>query len=145
MIFKESHSSRFFDALPKPEIGLPNWNFKEFFCCKRLIYSEKHVSRLLFIAFKENRQRCFSDIDIRSHFRSTLPHIWFSDFHRNFEILSMHLFSAVYKIWCSYFYKIWIYKAPNIRFTVSYTHTYTHTHRPICKNNFCGLTGPQNI
>ena len=42
-------------ALLKSKIGLPNLDFSEIFCGKRLIHSDWHVKRYLFIKFEENR------------------------------------------------------------------------------------------
>ena len=49
-------------ALTKNKIGLPNQNFHQFFCSKRLIHSIKRVKRCLCIEFEENRLRLFERI-----------------------------------------------------------------------------------
>ena len=41
-------------ALPKSKIWLPNFDFNEIVCGKKLIHSEKQEIRYLFIKFKEN-------------------------------------------------------------------------------------------
>ena len=59
-------------------------------------------------------------------------HFWFPDFRQNQEILSICLFSIVYKIWCFYLYQFGRYKMLNI------PHTVTYTQRPIFKKSlFC--------
>ena len=113
-------------VLSKSKIGLPNLDFNEFFCRKRLILSKKHVNRCLYIKFEENRLNRFWDNQIKSHFRLTLPHFRLLNFRQNLEIFSMYLFDTLHKI--CYFSVYWFlsYKSLNIPHTGTFTHIYTY-------------------
>ena len=53
---------------PRFKIELPNLDFHQLFCSKRLMQSKKRVKRRLYIEFKENRLNLFGDIHFRSYF-----------------------------------------------------------------------------
>ena len=127
-------------AIPKGKIGLPNLDFNEFFCRKRLLHCEKHVKRCLYNEFEENDYSCFWDNHYRSHFRVAISHFRFLDFRENLEILSIHLSITMWKNGCFYLYYFWRYKAIN-----THIYIYAHTQRSISKNHFFGLRRPHNI
>ena len=135
MLFQENDSSSFSThTLLKCKIGLPNLDFKEFFCGKRLMHTEKHVKICLFIEFKENSQNRFLAIHFLSHFRSVVHHFCFCNFHENLEILSMHKFGTVYKVW--FFILIRFRDMKHQIFTLE-SHTRVHTRVPAyAQNNF---------
>ena len=101
--FEDKHSSYFSSlSCPNIKILLPNLNFNEIFCIKRLKHSKKREKKYLCIELEENRYGRFWNIHFRPEFRFALHRFRFLDFRENLEILLFHLSGTVYKIWCLY-------------------------------------------
>ena len=62
--FKENLLSLFSwkESLPKPGIGISNFNFHQCFCCKQLFYPKRHLKESYYMLFEENHSSKFSEI-----------------------------------------------------------------------------------
>ena len=91
-------------TLTKTKIGLPNFDFHQFFSSKWLKHSKKYVKMYLYIEFEKNRSSHFWNIHFRSPFQFSLLHFRFFYFRQNLEILFTGFSVTVYKIWYFYLY-----------------------------------------
>ena len=98
----------------RAKIWLPNLYFHQFVCNKRPIRSKKHAKKMFTYRVRRKSLEPFLRHRLLQIFR----------FLQNLEVLSIHLSSTVYKIWCFYLYQFQRYKELNIPFP---SHTYTQT------------------
>ena len=92
-------------TLPKTEIGLPNFNFRDFFFNKQQLYSKKMQMYVYISSFKKNIRAVFEILAYGVIFGSPFPNFTHFNFFENLEILSMHLFDTVHKIQHFYIYQ----------------------------------------